>query len=221
MVGEDTTTNLLIYRICHFWGQQHISTWFALESISRGDKKRETAWQELPSHPCVANVKHLRWSRRGWGEGLTNVGAPCHLQPAQVSNLCCPYNPSRAKYHQLQTLSYKHQLHISMMYFIFEKFSYGCETVKQSSFRPWNDWGVLGDMHIFQMFCGGWVRLKNIGNIKGTFGIARIRGGDNLMKRAYSRIDQSPFPSIWGKIHSKILIRIVWKLFSAGACLPI
>ena len=135
MVGEDTTTNLLIYRICHFWGQQHISTWFALESISRGDKKRETAWQELPSHPCVANVKHLRWSRRGWGE-LTNVCAPCHLQPAQVSNLCCPYNPSRAKYHQLQTLSYKHQLHISMMYFIFEKFSYGCETVKQCRQGP-------------------------------------------------------------------------------------
>ena len=135
MVGEDTTTNLLIYRICHFWGQQHISTWFALESISRGDKKRETAWQELPSHPCVANVKHLRWSRRGWGE-LTNVCAPCHLQPAQVSNLCCPYNPSRAKYHQLQTLSYKHQLHISVMYFIFEKFSYGCETVKQCRQGP-------------------------------------------------------------------------------------
>ena len=155
MVGEDTTTtHLLIYRICHFWGQQHISTWFALDTISRGDKKRETIWQELPSHPCVANVQHLQWSRRGWGE-LTNVGAPCHLQPAQVSNLCCPYNPSRAKYHQLQTLSYKHQLHISMMYFIFEKFSYRCETVKQSSFCPWNDTGAFWEKCIISKFSVG------------------------------------------------------------------
>ena len=69
--------------------------------------------------------------------------------------------------------------------------------LKQSSFRPfqaWNNRGVLEEMHIFQMLCGDWDRLKNIGNIKGTFGIARFRGVDNLMKTAYSKIDQSPFP---------------------------
>ena len=138
MVGEDTTTtNLLINRICRFWGQQHISTSFAVDTISRGDKKAGDYLTRVTFSPLCSKcpASPMQWSRRGWGE-LTNVGAPCHLQPAQVSNLCCPYNPSRAKYHQLQTLSYKHQLHISMMYFIFEKFSYGCKTVKQSSFCP-------------------------------------------------------------------------------------
>ena len=133
-------------------------------------------------------------------------GAPCHLQPAQVSNLCCPYNPSRAKYHQLQTLSYKHQLHISMVYFILEKFSYGCETVFHS---PLKRQGRFGRNTYFPNVLWGLSQAQNIGNIKETFGIARIRGGDNLMKKAYSKIYQSPFPSIWGKIHSKILIRFV------------
>ena len=133
---------LTAYLIC-------IGQWTPFREVTKSGRLSDKSYR-LTLVKQMSSISNAMVKKRWRGEELTNVGAPCHLQPAQVSNLCCPYNPSRAKYHQLQTLSYKHQLHIAMMYFISGKWD--SETVFLSPLK--RRFGLLWEMHTFQMFWG-------------------------------------------------------------------